>query len=323
MNTRLPFPVSRTLLAVSALGFAVALSSTLLSAGGAPPKHIPQGPFHRHHHKPNPQAPPEGDPADVTIGERLFLETRFAQFFAASGVGVNDSLLSGDPVVDTVQTLGAPFAGPFAGRSINCRSCHFVDELVDEPTGGMRTYSDFARRSPISDRADGLSTTPRNSPPLVNASLDRDAGLLLHFDGEFVTMADLVKSTLTGRNFGWKATESNAAIAHLARVIRQDDGQGDLAQEFGGLSYTVVLTGKDPSIPAEFKLAKQFRVDVAHASNAQILDAVADLIASYTEHLEFSTDEDGNFNLSPYDVFLDVNGLPRQPKKHESPEESP
>ena len=66
----------------------------------------------------------------------------------------------------------------------------------------MRTYTDFATRSPIPQRVDGLTIAPRNSPPLVNAFFKRDVGLLLHFDGEFVTLPDLVRSTLTGRNFG-------------------------------------------------------------------------------------------------------------------------
>ncbi len=47
--------------------------------------------------------------------------------------------------------------------------------------------------------------------------------------------------------------------------------------------------------------------------------AVAGLIAAYTEDLVFSQDEDGAFNLSPYDVFLAHNALPKQPKEGESP----
>ena len=182
----------------------------------------------------------------------------------------------------------------------------------------MRAYTDFARRSPVPDRGDGQVTAPRNSPPLVNASLPREDGLLLHFDGEFATLADLVRGTISGRNYGWLPRETPQAIANLARVIRGDDGQGALAGDFGGLSYSVVLTGKDPSIPPEFKLPRAFRVDVAHASNRQIFDAVAALIAVYTEQLQFSTDEDGAFNLSPFDVFLSVNGLPQQPARRES-----
>src|SRR5262245_23601268 len=127
----------------------------------------------------------EGDPAEVGIGERLFLETRFAQFFAANATGVNAPLAAGDPVVATVQTVAGSIPGPFAGQSINCRSCHFVDDLKDVPGGGNRSYADFARRSPVPGRDDGHVTTPRNSPSLVNASLQRGRPFFLHFDGEF------------------------------------------------------------------------------------------------------------------------------------------
>jgi hypothetical protein len=284
--------------------------------------------FARHgHHRHRPAEPPaeptreEFDPPEITIGERLFLETRFSQFFGAyvtNGGDVNTPSVTGDPVVDDTVTPGNPLPGPFAGQSMNCRACHLVDEQLETPGGGMRTYGDFARRSPVPDRGDGKVTAPRNSPPLVNASLPRDIGLLLHFDGEFATMADLVKATFTGRNFGWLPRESNAAITNLARVIRQDNGEGELAQEFGGLSYRTILTGTDPSIPAEFRLPKAFRVNVARASDAQIFDAVAALVAVYTEHLEFSRDEDGHFTLSPFDVFLEQNDLPRAPAKGES-----
>lgn len=261
------------------------------------------------------------DPPEVTIGERLFLETRFAEFFASFvevGGDVNALLPSGDPVVDLTATTAAPLPGPFAGTSINCRACHLVDEQVDAPGGGMRTYADFAQRSPIPNRLDGHGTTPRNSPTLVNASLKRDGGLLLHFDGEFATLPDLVKATLTGRNYGWLPRQSDDAIAHVARVIREDDGHGELAADFGGLSYSVLLTGTDTSIPVDLKLPRAFRVDVGNASDAEIVDAVATLIGVYTEQLAFSTDERGNFNLSPFDVFLEQNGLPRKPAHGES-----
>ena len=59
--------------------------------------------------------------------------------------------------MDSVETLGAPITAeaPFKGMSINCRSCHFVDDLLTASGGGMRTYADFAQRSPIPARADG------------------------------------------------------------------------------------------------------------------------------------------------------------------------
>ena len=266
----------------------------------------------------------QGDPAQVTIGERLFLETRFAQFFKTfldRGFGVNDALPSGDPVLDTTATTTSPLGpGPFAGQSINCRACHLVDEHVSTANGGMRTYDDFARRSPLPlpARDDGKRTTPRNSPPLVNASLKRKGGLLLHFDAEFVTLEDLTAATFTGRNFGWLVGEKQQAIAHMARVIRGDDGAGELAQAFGGLSYAVVLTGTHPSIPPEFRLPRRFRVKVAIATDQEIVDAVSRLVSAYVRNLVFSQDDNGNFNLSPFDVFLLRNDLPQRPRPGET-----
>ncbi|HJS66443.1 MAG TPA: hypothetical protein VJ760_03830 [Nitrospiraceae bacterium] len=204
---------------------------------------------------------------------------------------------------------------------MNCRACHLVDEHVETPGGAMRTYADFARRSPVPAREDGATTAPRNSPALVNATLPRTGGLLLHFDAEFATTADLLKDTFTGRNFGWLPGERALTIAHLARVVREDDGSGGLAQDFGGLPYAVVLTGTDPGIPEEFRLPKEFRVNVATASDADIFHAVSKLVSAYTEGLVFSQDETGAFNLSPYDVFLEKNGLPRKPAATETSSE--
>ena len=267
------------------------------------------------------------DPAEITSGERLFLETRFAQFsksYLDNGGDANTSPTQGDPSLDKVvnwQNVPIQFAdGPFAGQSMNCRSCHFVDEIGVEEDGsvnyGMRTYSDFARRSPVPAREDGKTVTVRNSPPLVNASLPRK-NFLQHFDAEFKTLQDLVESTLSGRNYGWVPGEAAQAIAHVARIIREDDGTSELAREFESLSYSTLLTGTDPNLPDEFVLSEEFRVDVATATDKELFEAVAKLIAAYTEDLAFSQDDDGNFNLSPYDVFLETNNLPQQPRKWE------
>ena len=270
------------------------------------------------------QATEEADPAEITNGERLFLETRFAQLFKVfleNGGDVNDSMPLGDSVLEKVVNWKLPsdqFAdGPFSGQSMNCRSCHFVDEQLETPHYGMRTYSDFARRSPIPAREDGNTNTVRNAPPLVNASLPRDI-FFLHFDAEFPTMVDLVKGALTGRNYGYLPAEQEESIAHIARIIREDDGSGDLAQEFGGLSYTVLLTGTDSTIPEEFLLPEEFRLDVSQATDQEIFHAISQLITVYTDNLLFSQDDEGNFNLSPYDVFLELNNLPRQPRQWES-----
>jgi hypothetical protein len=63
---------------------------------------------------------------------------------------------------------------------MNCRSCQLVDEQKGIPGGGNRTYADFGRHSTLPPREDGKLLTPRNSPPLVNASLNR-RDFFLHF----------------------------------------------------------------------------------------------------------------------------------------------
>jgi cytochrome c peroxidase len=242
------------------------------------------------------------DPPEVQIGERLFLETRFAQYFAAHMTAINAPLAVGDPVLDTLPTSDGPLPGPFAGQSMNCRNCHLLDDTAGAQT---RTYCDYSRQSLVPLREDGQVHTPRNTPTLVNVLLPRAVPFFLHFDGEFTTPEDLVIGTMTGRNFGWLPPESAQAVAHIARVIREDDGSGDLARQYGG-AYSVVLAGTDPSIPAELRLPAEYRIDVASASDGDILAAIAKLITAYMQSLTFT-------NTSPYDVFLAKNGLPASP----------
>jgi hypothetical protein len=261
--------------------------------------------------------------AEQALGERLFMETRFAQGFQAfvdAGGDINDPN-AGDPVVDSVETLGVPITAeaPFKGLSMNCRSCHFVDDLLSAPGGGMRTYTDFAARSPIPARADGKTHAPRNSPPLVNATLDRPGGLLLHFDAEFNSTEELVAGTFTGRNFGWLPGERAQAIAHIARVVRGDDGSFDPSDQFGGLPYPVLFTGGNPAIPDEFRLPPEFRAFVSSASDQEVFNAVVKVVAAYVNGLLFSQTEDSGAPIrSPFDVFLRRNGLPQQPDPNES-----
>jgi hypothetical protein len=286
--------------------FATAATTlVLLSCGGAPPAAE--------------EEEGESEPAEIVIGERLFLEARFAQaFFAAAGGDVNATAL-GDPVLETTQTLQTPLPGPFRGMTMNCRACHLVDEHRTTPGGGVRTYADFARRSPVPSRDDGLTTTPRNSPPLVNATLPRAGAFFLHFDGEFATATDLVRGTYTGRNFGWLPAERDLAVAHIANVIRNDDGNGLLAADFGGLPYRTVLAGTDSSIPPALRLPVEFRLDVDRASDGEVLDAAAALVTAYLGSLVFGQDAAGEFVASPYDTFLRRNGLPRSPAQSEDP----
>ena len=150
-------------------------------------------------------------------------------------------------------------------------------------------------------------------------SLQTHAGpTFLHFDGEFASPQDLVRATLTGRNFGWAPDQSLQAMAHIAQVIRQDNGQGTIAASYGNLSYATTFLGTDKRIPAEYRLPAQYRLDVSSASDAQILDAVAQLITQYMQSLLFQQDDQGRYIGSPYDVFLRINHLPRQPDSGET-----
>ncbi len=268
-----------------------------------------------------PNFPSEADstPAEDSIGERLFLDTRFAQFFAAHMTGVNQPLPAGDPAMDLVYTLNGTLAGPFAGQSINCRSCHFVTEFQGVSGAGNRTYSDYTTRSPLPRALGGLDHTPRNSMQMVGSLQPHSGPTFLHFDGEFATPVDLVEATLTGRNFGWAADQHDQALAHIASIIRGDDGSDQLAKDRTfGFSYGKLFLGTDPSIPSDVLIPAADRIDVNKASDAQILALVAKCISTYMGDLLFQQDEFGRFIGSPYDVFLRINHLPIQPNAGET-----
>jgi hypothetical protein len=262
----------------------------------------------------------------ANIGERLFLETRFAQFFFTnSGGDANATLTNGDPVMEfTVSPIYGNLPGPFAGQSMNCRACHLVEE---QESTGNRTYCDFAARSPIPNIGDGRPTTTRNAMPLVDALLARPTPLLLHNDGQFASAQDLIIGTLTGRNYGWTPSQYATAIHHIANIIRNDDGYGGLAQQYGGWSYTVAFEGLG-EVQLQYLIPPSNRMDVAvtdtnspnYVTDEQILQNMASLIQQYLETLVFSQDTNsGAFNGSPFDVFLIKNGLPQQPAPNETP----
>lgn len=264
--------------------------------------------------------PTDKTPAEILLGNRFLDETRFAQFFAAhGGPNVNAPLSEGDPVMATTVTTDGTLAGPFAGRSMNCRACHLDVEHKGIPGGGGRSYADFARRSPIPDRGDGEHTTVRNSQSLLNAVLPRPDALFLHFDGEFTSAEDLAAATLVGRNFGWLPNERALAVAHVARVVREDDGSDPAGTRFGGASYRAMLNGTAPLQPSSRLVPEAMRVDVTRLDDEQIVRVVARFLAVYMGSLVGSQDAAGAFDGSPYDVFLAKNLLPRQPRPRESP----
>lgn len=257
------------------------------------------------------------------LGDRLFFETRFAQYFFDHHNGnVNDPLTVGDPVVDQVlrdRQLALP--GPFRGQSMSCRHCHLGDDFLRTEPLAQRTYGDFTARSAIPHRNDGLTHTARNSPLMVDFGLPREVPRLLHFDGEFANAEDLVVETLVGRNLGWQLGERALAMAHIARVIREDRGTNPRhvkSPEGAGLPYGIVLAGTDPSLPEYLTIPSAFRLDVTRASETEILDAIARLVHAYMDSIRFGTEDTYRKAASPYDHFLAKNELPAKPEDGET-----
>lgn len=293
--------------------------------------------------------------ADVNIGERLFLETRFSQYFFTNSGGNANADIPGDAVMALLQTMTNPVSGPFAGQAMNCRQCHLVDEKgygdFGDHTLGNRTYADFARHSPVPLRADGRTQTTRNAQVLVDALLPHEGPQFLHYDGQFASVHDLIIDTLTGRNYGWKPEEQQTAIHHIASVIRNDDGMGYLAtEERGGRFQMMVFGMASPGETAYYNVFSGFQeggfflfdprslttqlisppywMNVDQASDQEILDTVAALIEAYLRNLVFAQATNGVdffgagtpiFNGSPFDVFLIKNDLPQLPAAGETP----
>ncbi|MDX2030550.1 MAG: cytochrome c peroxidase [Blastocatellia bacterium] len=166
----------------------------------------------------------------------------------------------------------------------SCSHCH----LLDEDPQGLRAYADFFNRSWVSSRAqDRRRLELRNSPTIL------DAGEMprLHFDGEFASLEDLVKGTLSGRPMGWLPGEEAEAFERVREVLLADAGRG------GARPYR-----------EQFRQA--FGVDLAKTNRDQAVDHVARAIADYMRTLRSRRD-------APYDKFLAANRLDAAPAAKE------
>ena len=261
------------------------------------------------------------DTPETLLGERLFLETRFAQYFAAHSNGdVNRPLAQGDPLVAQVRNPRAavPYPSPFAGKSINCRSCHFVDEFSTFIAGMNRTYADFLPRTPIPERGDGQTVTTETHETWWMISFLSTLAILLHGDGEFADCRLLwSRARLTGRDFGWLPDEQGKAVHHIAKVIREDDGQDELGQQYGG-SYAKLMLGTATDLPDQFRLASDFRIDVTTCDGSANSQRGCPVDRAYLNSLRFEHTAEGIHSGSAYDMFLAKNNLPAQPAPGET-----
>ncbi len=140
---------------------------------------------------------------------------------------------------------------------------------------------------------------------MVDSFTSRPGPLFLHFDGEFASGADLVVGTLTGRNFGWLPTQYNEAVAHIAKIIREDDGSSQIAADrLNGLSYSVLFKGTDSRITSDLLLPPSERLDVATASDIQVVNEIALCMATYMGDLLFQRDKYGRYIAHPTTIFF-------------------
>lgn len=252
----------------------------------------------------------------ISMGERLFLEDRFSQFFFIESNGdVNSKLVRGSRDLEQIDIFGQTFPSPFAGSSKSCSSCHMVDQALDDH--GMRAYNEFSAQSVIPSRIDNKTHTPRNTPNLVGIGSKWSQNRTSHWDGEFFDHSGTVLGNMTGRNMGWLGHETKIALKNIAKVLREDNGSGDLALEFGG-SYKKVLLGTARSIPEDLRLDVNERINVDLATDQEIIDFVIKAVTAYMDDLDFEKDDKGNYNGSPYDQFLIANGIDTVPQNGES-----
>jgi cytochrome c peroxidase len=187
---------------------------------------------------------------------------------------------------------------------IACGSCHRISNLGGAPSNRRSSliglgHSGVARRF----------QTQRRSPSLLSTFPD-GREILLHADGEFATASELVRETFVGLNFGWERDSRAEAVAQFASVIRSNVGT---YHRLAGLSYATLLRGADLRSPATLQLSLEFRCDVEVASDWEVLEACARLVAEYLRSLQFSRDGAGEHDGSPFDAFLERNRLPRGP----------
>lgn len=256
--------------------------------------------------------------AFISLGERLFKETRFSRYFWLHSLqDINTQLDHGETHLENLIVLDTVVPSPFQGQTTSCASCHLVDQAFGEDGPGMRVYNDFSAQAPVPSAKDGKTHTARNTPTLVGIGSPFLRNRFSHYDAEFNDHAGTVMGNMLGRNMGWAVDESIFAKNHLLRVLKEDDGSTDLSQEFGG-SYERILRGTHPAIEEDFRLQEQERLDLKKASDQQILDYVTKAVTAYMNSLDFEADEQGQYNGSAFDKFLLKNGFTTVPREGES-----
>ncbi|HKG20716.1 MAG TPA: cytochrome c peroxidase [Blastocatellia bacterium] len=200
--------------------------------------------------KPAPGRQAKNHREQVRLGERLFNDERF-------------SSRKGDLVS-------------------SCSHCH----LYEADSNMARAFTDSFARSWIPWRSeDPRREGARNAPTLFDlVHLPR-----LHADGEFESLEELVRGTLSGRPFGWLPGEEAEAFQQIYSVVVNDRA--------GAGSYNEQFT-------------KAFEVAPGRLGRNEVVDLVSRAISDYMRTLKSA-------RTSPYDKFAEANGLETGPKQGE------
>jgi cytochrome c peroxidase len=174
------------------------------------------------------------------------------------------------------------FSSPQGDLRNSCSSCH----LYNEDPQGMRAHTDFFSRSWVPWRSeDPRRDELRNSPTILDAAMMPR----LHFDGEFASLEDLVKGTLSGRPMGWLPGEKNRAFEHVrAAILKNADGETGYRTAF-----------KDA-----------FADELETLTTSELIDRVASAVSAYMRTLTTT-------RTTPYDRFVEANKLDKAPNPGE------
>jgi cytochrome c peroxidase len=171
------------------------------------------------------------------------------------------------------------FSNPNGDFSASCSHCHILNENAQ----GMRVYTDFLARSWVPWRLeDPKRDALRNAPTIF----DSGEMPLLHFDGEFASLEDLVRGTLTGRSLGWLPGEERKARERIYRILSGESSYRDQFKEAYGQSLDTLDPGRT-------------------------LDLVARALSDYMRSLKTR-------RTAPYDRFIERNGLASAPEQAEA-----
>jgi cytochrome c peroxidase len=224
----------------------------------------------------------------ITRGLSLIIALVFSGLTLRATFAAGGALSASEDVSSAIEearaALGARlfaddrFSSPNGDFRQSCSHCH----MTNQDPGGVRAYTDFLPKSWVpwrsSDpRRDGL----RNAPTLL------DAGRMprLHFDGEFGSLEELVKGTLSGRSLGWLPGEEKEAFAQVYKVVVRDEPEGGPA----GRSYRDLFRDA-------------YSVDLRAGTPEEVVEWAARALSDFVRDLKTE-------RTTPYDEFMRANEL--------------